>query len=196
MRLGIFGGTFNPIHLGHLILAETARETLALDRVLFVPAARPPHKPAPDLLGGAARMRLLRLATRGHPAFQASDVELRRAGVSYTVDTLRLLRRRFPRSTLFLLVGQDVLAVPWRSWKEIVALSTIVAARRPGAPTPRRPGPVIWLDMPPVAITSSEIRRRIRRGRSIRYLVPEAVARHITRHRLYRAGRQHPRAGR
>ena len=193
MRLGIFGGTFNPVHLGHLLLAETARETLKLDQVLFIPTARPPHKATPDLLDGALRVKLLRLAIRTHPAFRVSDLELRRRGVSYTVDTLRLVKQRFPKAALFLLIGQDLLAVRWRSWQEIRRLATVVGVRRLGAPV-RRSAQVRWLDMPQIEIASSDIRRRIKAGRSIRYLVPETVERCIMRHRLYRRGLSRHRA--
>lgn len=200
MKLGIFGGTFNPIHLGHLLLAETARETLALDRVLFIPAQQPPHKPAKDLLPGPLRLKLIQLAIRDHPAFVASDIELQRAGPSYSIDTVKMLRRRLPEATLMLLMGQDMLAVPWMGWDELTRLCTVVVAPRPqiGAPRARsvhgarrararHPRGLKWLPMPPLAITSSDIRARIKADRSIRYLVPTAVARFIQSQQLYRA---------
>ncbi len=188
MRLGIFGGTFNPIHLGHLILAETARETLRLDRVLFIPTGQPPHKPAKDLLPGPARVALLQAAIRDHPAFVVSDIELQREGPSYSIDTVRVLRRQLPQAKLFLLIGEDMLALRWVAWEEIVRLCTIVVARRPGAGMPPKKRGMRWLPMPLVEIASSEIRKRIRAGRSIRYVVPPAVARLIQQRRLYQSG--------
>ncbi|MBI3330759.1 MAG: nicotinate (nicotinamide) nucleotide adenylyltransferase [Candidatus Omnitrophica bacterium] len=186
-RIGIFGGTFNPIHLGHLLLAETAREALALDRVLFIPAHQPPHKRVRGLLPGPVRLKLIELATRDHPAFVASDIELARPGPSYSIETVRLLRQRLPDAKLFLLVGEDMLAARWLAWDELRRRCTIVAARRPGAPRPASVRGVTWLAMPQVGIASTDIRRRLAAGCSIRYLVPPAVERHILQHRLYMA---------
>ena len=188
MRIGIFGGTFNPIHWGHLLLAETARERLSLDRVLFVPARRPPHKRGGGLLKGEVRLVLIRLAIRHHPAFVASAIELKRPGVSYSIETVRAIRAAWPRATLYLLIGQDMLQVQWVGWDELKRLCTIVVARRPGVGGARRERSIQWLEMPAVDIASSDIRDRLRRGRSIRYLVPDPVERAIRRRRLYRSG--------
>jgi nicotinate-nucleotide adenylyltransferase len=189
MRLGILGGTFNPIHHGHLLLAETAREALALDRVLFVPTRQPPHKSARGLLPGAERLALIAAAIRDQPAFAASDIELQRPGVSYSVETVRILHQQLPMAKLFLLVGEDMLAVKWAAWREIAALCTVVAARRPGAGRASRGRGVKWLPMPQVDITSTDIRARLKAGRSIRYLVPAAVERLIRQQGLYGARR-------
>ncbi len=187
MRLGIFGGTFNPIHLGHVVLAETAREVLRLDRVLFIPTGQPPHKAVRGVLPGPVRLAMIRQAIRGQPAFAASDLELRRSDVSYSIETVRLLHRRFQDARLFLLIGADMLAVRWVAWKEIKRLCTVAVVRRPGAAPRRREAGVTWLAMPQIDISSSDIRRRLRAGRSIRYLVPPAVERYIRQHRLYRS---------
>ena len=184
MRLGTFGGTFNPIHLGHLLQAETARETLALDRVLFIPVGSPPHKRSRDLAPGAVRMALIELAIRDHPAFVASDIELARPGPSYSIETVRCLRRQLPTATLFLLIGEDMLEVRWRAWDELRRLCTLAAAHRPESPPASCRG-VRWLPMPQLAIASSDIRKRLAAGRSIRYLVPSAVERYIRQHQLY-----------
>ena len=188
MRLGVFGGTFNPVHLGHLLLAETAREALSLDRVVFIPNRQPPHKPSAGLLAGPVRLTLVRLAIRHHPAFVASDIELQREGPSYTIDTVKLLRRQAPDAALFLLVGEDMLAVRWRAWSELKRLCTVVVAHRPGARPRRGERGLRRLAMPQLDIASADIRSRAAAGRSIRYLVPDAVARYIQQHRLYQRG--------
>ena len=187
VRIGIFGGTFNPIHLGHLLLAETAREALKLDRVLFIPTRQPPHKRVRDLLAGPERLALVQAAIQGHPAFVASDIELQRDGPSYSIDTVRVLRQQLPTAKLFLLVGEDMLGVRWLAWDELKRLCTIVAARRPGAARSGRQRGVTWLPMPQMDIASSDIRARLKAGRSIRYLVPHTVERYIRQRRLYQA---------
>lgn len=194
-RLGLFGGTFDPPHVGHLALAEWARDRLRLDQVLFVPAGRPPHKRRSDLSPSADRLAMTRLAVRGQPAFHVSNVEARRDGPSFTVDTLRWARERYPRASLFLLVGADSLAdLPhWHEPERIVRLARLVVAARPGL-SPSRPGKrfgarVLVLDNPGLEVSSSVIRARARAGRSIRYLVPDPVARYVARRGLYRRSR-------
>ena len=189
MRLGIFGGTFNPIHWGHLVLAESAREQLRLDRVLFIPAHRPPHKSAQGLLPGSVRLKLVQLAIKDHPAFVASDIELQREGVSYSIETVRMLKRELPTATLFLLLGADMLSVRWLAWDALKRLCTIALVQRPGA-APRREAGLRWLRMPPIGISSSEVRARLQSGRSIRYLVPPAMERSLYHYRL--SGQVHP----
>ena len=189
MRIGILGGSFNPIHYGHLRLAEEAREALRLDRVLFIPAGLRPHKMRHDVIDGRHRLAMARLAIRGHAAFEASDLELHRPGPSYTVDTLEALRRRWGRrAQFFFLSGADTLQ-ELRLWKDldrVLALCTFVVATRPGYPLPLRRRGFTGLPMTPLAISASDIRRRVTEGRSIRYLLPDAVARYIARHRPYR----------
>jgi nicotinate-nucleotide adenylyltransferase len=171
-----------------LVLAETAREACALDRVLFIPTHQPPHKDARSLLAGTTRLKLIQLAIRDHPGFAASDIELKRQGPSYSIETVRTLRRQLPSATLFLLIGQDMLAVPWVSWRELARLCTIVVAKRPGARGPKSERGIQWLQMPQLDIASSDIRRRLKAGRSIRYLVPAPVERYLKHHHLYRGG--------
>lgn len=187
MKLGILGGTFNPIHLGHLLLAETARETLALDRVVFIPTHQPPHKRARNLLPAPVRMKLIELAIRDHPAFVASDIELERQGPSYSIETVKILHTQLPQAKLFLLMGADMLAVRWIAWNELKRLCTVVVAHRPGVGGSRRQRGVHWLAMPLVELSSTDIRARLRAGRSIRYRVPYAVERFIDQQRLYQS---------
>lgn len=190
-RIGIFGGTFDPPHIGHLVLAECARERLRLDEVRFVPAGQPPHKRGARITGAVQRVTMARLAVRGNPAFTVSTHEARRSGPSFTIETLRHVAAGAPRTRLFLLMGADSLDDfdTWREPEAILRLATLVVARRPGAGRPasrhsarRR----VQLDSPEIAVSSSLVRARVRAGRSVRYLVPEAVSTYIARHRLYR----------
>jgi nicotinate-nucleotide adenylyltransferase len=202
-RIGLFGGTFDPPHVGHLALAEWAREALSLDRVLFVPAGRPPHKGRARLSPVVHRVAMTRLAVRGNRAFAVSALEVVRDGPSFTVDTLRALKRREPRARIFLLMGADSLAEfhTWRDPAGIVAFATLAVAERPGSPGPGRAAlgrraaaraglrgrpRIAWLRNPGLEVSSSAIRARLSAGRTVRYLVPDAVARYIARHRLYR----------
>jgi len=201
-RIGLFGGTFDPPHFGHLVLAEWASVRLRLDRVVFVPAGTPPHKRGRQLTDAALRLALTRLAVRGNPAFTVSGFEARRAGPSFTVDTLRHFGARQPGARLYLLMGADSLAdfPNWHEPGEIARLATLVVAARPGPAASARDagarsrsfvparvrGRVVLLDNPPVAISSSALRARARAGRSLRYLVPDAVAAFVARHGLYR----------
>ena len=212
-RIGLFGGTFDPPHVGHLALAEWARESLRLDRVLFVPAGSPPHKGRARLSKVADRVAMTRLAVRDQPAFTVSTLETRRDGPSFTVDTLRALRRREPRARIYLIMGADSLAEfpGWRDPAAILAFATLAVAARPGVPGAVRPGGrgaargtpsrhatdaatrslfkdvrIEWLDNPGLDLSSSAIRARLRAGRTVRYLIPDTVARYIARHRLYR----------
>jgi nicotinate-nucleotide adenylyltransferase len=192
LRLGVFGGTFDPPHGGHLALAERARERLKLDRVLFVPAGSPPHKRGRVRSSAPARLAMTRLAVRGNPAFAVSTLELGRRGPSFTVDTLRALAAAHPGARLYLLLGADSLAefAGWRDPAAIRALATLVIARRPGArraPSGRARRGIVWLDNPGLELSSSALRRHAAAGGSLRYLVPDAVARYVARHRLYRS---------
>jgi nicotinate-nucleotide adenylyltransferase len=200
-RVGLFGGTFDPPHLGHLVVAQWALDRLKLDRVLFIPSGTPPHKLGRPVTPAADRVAMTRLAVRGNRAFEVSTLEARRRGSSYTVDTLRALRARSGETRVFLLIGEDSLEQfhTWREPESILELATLAVAPRGGRPAhstrhARRPGQgaavpsrrFVWLDSPLILISSSEIRRRSRQGRSLRYLVPEPVAAYIARHRLYR----------
>jgi len=187
MRLGLLGGSFNPIHHGHLISATRAAEAVGLDRVLFIPAALSPLKNGDGLASARDRWAMLRLALKGNPLFEASDVELRRGGVSYTVDTLRELKRR-TKASLFWILGADAarLLPRWKSIEEVRRLATFIIVSRPGDPAPRKAPQDRLVKAPLLEISSSEIRERVRKGLDIRYLAPEAVVRYIDRKGLYR----------
>lgn len=186
-RLGLFGGSFDPPHLGHLAVAQDVFEALRLDRLLFVPAGNPPHKPDQPLAPAPLRLGMVQALVAGDDRFEVSEVELSRSGPSYTVDTLRHYCELHPRGELFFIMGADQ-AADFQGWHEpeaVKQLATLVVMAREGSPVPQGPfteAPVTRLD-----ISSSTIRARIREGRSIRYLVPEAVREIIESHRLYRA---------
>ncbi len=188
-RIGIYGGTFDPVHHGHLILARDAIEQLGLDRMIFVPAARSPHKldRAPGA-SGEARREMLRAAVAGEPTFEVDPCELGRAGPSYTVDTVLALRARLPDAQLHYLIGADNLPLlhTWHRIDELRALVRFVVFHR-RLPDASAPGtePFPTLDRV-LDLSSTEIRNRVASGRSIRYLVPEAVAAVIDAHGLYR----------
>ncbi len=187
MKIGIFGGTFDPIHLGHLGAAESARESLGLDRVWFMPAGVPPHRPQSST-AGRDRFAMVALATAGNPHFVASDVELERQGPSYTIDTLRELHRRMPEAQFVLIVGSDTFAEmdTWREHEAVQALAAVAVVVRPGAPplaADARAVPVHGVGLP---ISATDIRKRASEGRSVRYLVTDAVADFIAKRGLYR----------
>ncbi len=185
MRIGVFGGTFDPVHVGHLAIAQAALETAGLDRVVFVPARRSPLKDSEPVAGEADRLAMLVLATKDEPRFSVSSVELDREGPSYTVDTLEALR---PTGDLFLILGSDALAdlAKWRSPERIKELASLLVARRPGAPEPDAASGARAFDAPCLDISSRELRARASRGLSLRYLVPDEVWRHIASGGLYR----------
>ena len=185
-RIGVFGGTFNPPHMGHLVIAERARAAASLDRVLFVPAALPPHKLGRSIVSPQHRLAMVRLAISGNRFFQVSDIEVRKGGISYTVDTLRLLAQTMPHAELYLILGGDSVA-EYQSWKEpseIRGLATLLMY--PRETMDRMPvAGVELLTGPLIGISSTEIRGKVARGESIRYLVPDSVARYIRSRRLY-----------
>ena len=186
MRLGVFGGTFDPVHVGHLAIANAALESVPLDRVLFVLARRAPLKERGPVAGAADRLVMLELAVAGEPRFSVSRVELDRDGPSYTVDTLEGLAGA---DDLFLVLGGDAMAAlpRWKDHERIAELATLVVAERPGAPERAGNGTIIAFDAPRLDISSRELRARAARGRSLRYLVPDPVWRHIEARGLYRA---------
>lgn len=211
MKIGIFGGTFNPIHHAHLRIAEEIREHFLLSRVIFVPAATPPHKPLADDLSFNERLRMVELAVQGNRFFSVSDMEGKREGKSYSIDTLHLLRKLYPGDELFFIMGSDSFA-EFGSWKEYAAIFSccnIVTITRPGSHISlmgslpvaiahefcyhdaerrlsHRSGYSVYsIEGTQLDISSTDIRSLIRKGRSIKYLVPESVERYIIQQRFY-----------
>ena len=200
MRLGIYGGTFDPIHYGHLVLAEQCREQCQLDEVWFVPAAQPPHKLDATISPPKARCEMIEFAIAGHPHFKLSRIELERTGPSFTVTTLEQLQAEDASRELFLLIGADSLhdLPQWREPQRIQELATVVAVNRGDRPLPDRSqlepqlepaqaARIQFVQMPGLDLSARDIRQRSTEGRSIRYLVPRAVEAYIAHNHLYSA---------
>lgn len=197
MRLGLMGGTFDPIHYGHLVAAEVARYEFGLSRVVFIPAGQPPHKLDRQISPAAHRVAMVRLAVASNPYFEVSTAEVDRPGPSYTVETVSLFRRFYPGAEIYFITGADAVAEisTWHRSEELVRLCRVVAVTRPcydleelgrslaelGEGFER----VSLLPAPGVAVSSTEIRERVHAGKPIKYLLPEAVEDYIARHGLY-----------
>jgi len=201
MRIGIFGGSFDPVHFGHLLLAECCREQLALDAVRFLPAAVPPHKQQRELTPAASRIEMLELAIGGHPAFSVDRFETDHGGINYTADTLAHFRDQDPASEFFFLMGADMFHdLPhWRQPQRICELAVPVAVRRAGEPpldfqglsaiaSPERIEAMRRCEvaMPEIGLSASDIRHRVAAGQGIRYRTPRAVEKYIESHGLYK----------
>ncbi len=189
MRLGILGGTFDPPHVGHLLAASDAVEALALDRILFVPACEQPLKAGQNVASGPDRLAMVRLLAGADVRFAVDPVEIERGGLSFTVDTLQALRERHPQPlTLFLLMGADVLATlpNWREPERVRSLAEIVVLEREVGSGPPPADGIRRLQTRRVDVSSTEVRSRVRAGKSIRGFVPEAVAEYIASSGLYR----------
>lgn len=198
-RVGVLGGSFDPVHLAHLIIAEEARTQLRLEKVLFVPAGQPYMKSARGITPAGQRLEMVRLATASNPFFEVSPVDVERPGPSYTVDTLDVLRSTLPQGQeIYFIIGWDSLAsLPqWREPQRILQMCWLVGVPRPGVARPdikdlerSIPGVssrVIMLENPVLSISSTELRDKVGRGISVRYLTPEAVERYIAENGLYR----------
>lgn len=199
MKLGLYGGTFDPVHYGHLLLAERCREELELDEVRFIPAGDPPHKSRADLTSGKARAEMLEFATAGNPRLTVDRRELDRPGRSYTFETLEQLHRESPDAELYFLMGADSLAdLPqWREPQRIAELALIVAVNRGDRPLPDQfsltatlgatiASRVLFVSMPGIDLSATELRQRAALGKSLRYTTPPAVEAYIRDQGLYR----------
>ena len=188
-RIGLFGGSFDPVHCGHLLVAQAACEELELARLFFIPAAQSPFKPGRQPVDAAERLRMLRLALAGETRYEIDLQEISRGGTSFTIDTVHDYRRRFPHAELFYLIGADHLALlpKWRAAEELASLVEFVVVPRPGESPASLPPPfrVRSLKGFPLGLSSSQVRARVQAGLSIRGLVPDAVAEAIRNNRLY-----------
>lgn len=204
-RIGIMGGTFDPIHFGHLVLAETVRETMKLDRILFIPTGDPPHKKEKNVTSAKERMQMVELAIGDNPDFFCSDMEVNRQGYSYTVDTLERLREEYGDGCqLFFITGADAIIeiLSWKDVERIATLCTFVAAARPGTDQEKLSeflgdlpsylhNKVHVIPVPALQISSTDIRKKAASGQTIRYLLPANVARYIKENSLYAPGGGH-----
>lgn len=192
MDIGLFGGSFNPPHVAHLIVAEVARDQFGFDEVWWIPNATPPHKPDDELAEVNHRLEMTQRAVADNPAFRVCDIEVERSGVSYTVETVRVLQDRRPDTDFALLIGSDSLDhfAEWHKPDEIAERVPLVVYKRPGVidavPESRFANQVRFVSAPVMEVSGTEIRSRCSAGRSIRYLVPESVRAYIEEHELYR----------
>jgi nicotinate-nucleotide adenylyltransferase len=188
-RIGLFGGSFDPIHCGHLLVAQAAVEELELDRLFFVPAAQSPFKPDSKPTAANERIRLIRLALAGCPRYEIDLTEIQRGGVSYTIDTLTEFAARFPAAEIHYLIGDDHVAkLPaWKNADELARRTRFAIIPRPGSDTVQLPFPFRCQRLKgwPLGVSSSEIRERVRTGLTVDHLVPKAVAEAIQNNRLY-----------
>lgn len=198
-RIGIMGGTFDPIHYGHLVAAETARIELGLDKVLFIPTGLPPHKETRLVTDPSLRYAMVEMSIRNNKEFQVSRMEIDRKGPTYTIDTLRILSDFLPGQEIFFITGTDALKelLTWREPEEIISLARIIGVSRPGYDSqgllenilskyPFMRDRVSLLEVPALAISSTDIRQRVLSGKSIRYLLPDEVRMYIEQNELYR----------
>ena len=199
-KVGIMGGTFNPIHLGHLCLAETAYEQLGLDKVLFMPSKKPPHKDIPDQISMEQRVEMITLAIKDNPHFELSMIELERDGITYTADSLTELTQKHRNTEFYFIVGADSLYYmnQWKNPHIIFELCTVVAAGRDHSDMnlmqqqaddlkKQYHASIILIEMPTIQISSAVIKERIAAGKSVRYFLPETVQKFIQKNHLYKA---------
>lgn len=190
LKVGILGGTFDPVHHGHLLAAESVRDELKLDEIWFMPSKIPPHKQNHKILSGHHRIRMLELAIQQYPEFKVSKIEFERDQVSYTYDTVQILKERFPGIQFHFIIGADMVEfLPnWHRYKELLTLIQFVAIKRPhyqahvNHPWMEQ---IIFVEMPQLELSSSMIRNRCLQGKSIRFLVPDSVLTYIKENRLY-----------
>jgi len=187
-RIAIFGGTFNPIHTGHLVMAELSRERYHLDEVIFVPSCLPPHKTITNLATPRDRFAMAKKAVRGNPFFRISDYEIKKRGKSYTIDTVTYFRDKYKGAQLFFIIGADSYKQlsSWKDINEILKDVTFIVVNRPGYRGQKGRIRHLSVTMPGLDISSSYIRGRLKQGKSIKYLVPDSIIRYIEEQKLYR----------
>lgn len=198
-RLGIMGGTFDPVHYGHLVAAEGARYSFSLEKVIFIPAGNPPHKPDRIITEPSIRYEMTSLAVASNPFFCASDLEIRRDGPSFTIDTVRYMMRLHPDQRIYFITGADALLEisTWKNFEVLLSICNFVAATRPGyrllelkekldSLRDNLKQNISYMEVPALAISSTDIRQRVREGRPIKYLLPESVEDYIIQNNLYR----------
>lgn len=186
-RIGILGGTFNPPHLGHLMMAEQVGTQLDLDEVWFMPTAKPPHAPGKSTIASQHRLQMVLKAIAGNPLFKLQPYEVNRGGKNYTVDTMRHFVEQYPESEFFFILGSDSVNElhTWREIDQLISLVQFVGIRRPGEDPYMNQYPILWVDSPLIDISSTEIRLRVFLEQSIKYQVPSDVEAYIYKHRLY-----------
>jgi len=188
MKIGILGGTFNPVHIGHLILAEEVREKLGLDKIIFVPTALPPHKDNLNIAPASDRLKMLKLATSSNKFFAVSDVEIKRQGRSYTIDTLKELQAKYRDDELYFIIGSDLLKYlgEWKDLSQILKMVEFVAATRPGYPLDKIPPYIKTLAIRAVDVSGFEVRECVAQNKSFGYLVTDKVFDYIKKRKLYK----------
>ena len=186
-RVGILGGTFNPPHLGHLIIAEQVKSQLNLDEVMFIPDYQPPHIDKKTAISDEKRLKMVKLSTMDEPGFKVSDIELRRKGVSYTIDTIKELKLKNPEVDYYFIIGGDMVEYlpKWHRIEELIKLVKFVGVGRPGHSKESK-YPIMWVDVPMTDISSTLVRRNVKQGCSIKYLVTPEVENYIHEEGLYR----------
>lgn len=186
-RVGILGGTFNPPHLGHLMIADQVQNQLGLDKVMFMPDNIPPHVDHKDAIDPQHRLKMLHLSIDDNPNFEVEDYEIKRGGVSYTVDTMKALTQLHPENQYYFIIGGDMVDYlpKWHAIDELVKLVQFVGVGRPGYHKESH-YPIMWVDVPETQISSTLIRQKVKNNCSIRYLVPDAVEQYIKEENLYR----------
>lgn len=198
-RLGIMGGTFDPIHFGHLVTAEGARYELGLEKVIFIPVGRPPHKPSYHITEPCRRYVMTGLAVASNPYFLASPHEVERPGPSYTIDTVRAFSHLYPEAQIYFITGADAVLeiLTWKNVEQLLSICGFIAATRPGyrleelwakldgLPRSLKQN-IFCMEVPALAISSTDIRQRVREGRPVKYLLPEPVEDYIIKSQLYR----------
>lgn len=202
--IGVFGGTFNPIHNGHLLIAEEARTRLKLDKVIFIPSANPPHKEMSGLVEGRHRLKMIGSAIKNNPFFMASDIELKRGGRSYSIETIKTLKEKYSKGTkVFFIMGADSILefMTWKNWEDLLKLCNLVVSPRPGYKVNLNATKskmqrklcdkslvknIYFIETSAFDISSTEVRKSIKKGGSVKYFIPEGVIEYINKNKLYK----------